>query len=122
MAFSGGRFVEHCEPCTSAFIRGFFDSEGSVDKRSGRISGSNSDLSLLYYVQLLLSKFLGINTRGPYLGTRKGTILTRRGRSYVRKVDCYSIYVVSSDAAKFWHKVGLTIERKRLRLERVLGV
>lgn len=115
-------FIEHCESCTSAFIRGFFDSAGCVDKVWGRISGSNSDLSLLGYTQLLPGKFLGIKARGPYLVTRRGSILTRRGKSYVRKADCYSIYVACSDAMEFWYKIGLAIERKRLRLEHAMGL
>ena len=27
------RYIEHCERCVAAFIRGFADSEGSIDKR-----------------------------------------------------------------------------------------
>jgi intein-encoded DNA endonuclease-like protein len=37
-------YVEHCERCVAAFIRGFADSEGSVDKR-GYIHIYNTNLS-----------------------------------------------------------------------------
>jgi intein-encoded DNA endonuclease-like protein len=40
------KYIEHCERCVAAFIRGFADSEGSV-KKSGYIFILNTDLRLL---------------------------------------------------------------------------
>jgi hypothetical protein len=114
-------FIEHDKSCAAAFIRGFFDSEGCVEV-SGKISGANTDLSLLTYAQELLHRFFHIETRGPYRGKMKGTILTRRGKSYVRNADCYSIYVVMQCAGLFYNEIGLTIERKKIRLETALGL
>jgi intein-encoded DNA endonuclease-like protein len=114
-------WIYHCKACVSMFLRGFFDSEECVEV-SGRISCSNTDLGLLKYIQQLLRRFFHIETRGPYRGTRKGTILTRRGKSYVRRADCYLIYVVMRDAAQFYDKIGLTIERKKGRLGAALGL
>lgn len=114
-------FIEHDEQCVTAFLRGFFDSEGHVTV-NGIVNGSNTDLNLLRYVQFLLAKYFGIVARGPYLGTRKGSILTRRGRSYRRNSDCYSIIISKGQLEKFQQNVGLTIRRKRLRIERVLAV
>jgi intein-encoded DNA endonuclease-like protein len=113
-------FIEHDKPCAAAFIRGFFDSEGSV-AISGDTSASNTDLGLLGYVQELLRRFFRIETNGPHRGKRKGTILTRRGRSYVRNADCYSIHIVMRHAALFYNEIGLTIERKRIRLRTEIG-
>ena len=45
-------FVEYSAECKSAFLRGFFDSEGSIDK-TGKILVYNTDLKLLRYVKLL---------------------------------------------------------------------
>lgn len=109
-------FIEHDKPCAGAFVRGFFDSEGCVTV-SGDTSASNTDLVLLGYVQGLLLRFFRVETNGPYRGTKKGTILTRRGMSYVRNADCYSIHIVRRHAAVFYNEIGLTIERKRIRLE-----
>jgi intein-encoded DNA endonuclease-like protein len=102
------------------FLKGFFDSEGCVEV-SGRISIANTDLVLLTYVQELLRGF-HIVTRGPHRGKNKGTILTRRGRTYVRHADCYSINVIMRDAVQFYNEIGLTIERKKSRLEAAFGL
>ena len=44
------QYVEHSEECMAAFLRGFFDSEGSVNER-GYISISNTDIGLLMYIK-----------------------------------------------------------------------
>jgi intein-encoded DNA endonuclease-like protein len=49
------KYIEHCERCMAAFLRGFADSEGSVNKR-GYIFILNTDLRLLTY---MLRSFLG---------------------------------------------------------------
>ncbi|MDA4122430.1 MAG: LAGLIDADG family homing endonuclease [Thaumarchaeota archaeon] len=113
-------FVEHDRECAAAFIKGFFDSEGCIDV-SGRLTASNNDLALLRYVQKLLERFFGIETTGPHLGTKKGTILTRRGKSYRRNADCYCIYVRRASLPAFYREIGFTIERKKIRLHSVLS-
>ena len=111
------KFIEHDTECVAAFIRGFFDSEGSVDE-VGHLTASNTDFELLRYVNDLLHRYFGIEATGPHPGKRKGTILTRRGKSYVRSSDCYYIYVKTAGLSKFDKEIGLSIKRKRLRLER----
>ncbi len=111
-------WICHSRSCVSMFLRGFFDSEGCVEI-SGRISIANTDLVLLTYVQQLLRGF-HIETRGPHRGKNKDTILTRRGKTYVRRADCYSINVIMRDAVQFYDEIGLTIERKKSRLEAAL--
>jgi intein-encoded DNA endonuclease-like protein len=114
-------FVEHDNMCAAAFIRGFFDSEGCFDV-SGSLTATNCDLSLLHYVQERLKRFLGIEKTGPYVGKKKGSIPNRRGESYFRNADCCSIYVRRACLATFHREIGLTIERKKIRLERKLGL
>lgn len=113
-------WIEHDTSCVSAFIRGFFDSEGSIT-RQGALTASNTNLDLLRYVQWLLTKFLGIETTGPHLGKRKGTVLARRGKVYLRKSDCYSIYVRRACLDMFRQIVGFSLERKQLVLDNVLA-
>lgn len=113
-------FIEHCTECSAAFLRGFFDSEGSVDRR-GSLTMWNSDARLLGYIQDLLLGTLGIETTGPYLGTRKGSTLTRRGRTYVRNSDCCGIRVRNKFRRRFLQEIGMTIVRKRLRLLEAVG-
>jgi len=114
-------YIEHCRKCTAAFLRGFFDSEGCVDTL-GVLTASNSDLELLDYVRYLLDKYFDIETTGPHLGTRKGNLITRRGKSYRRRRNCHSIYVRRDSRERFYRGIGLTIVRKSYRLEKSLGI
>jgi len=115
------RFVEHCERCMAMFLRGFFDSEGSVNKH-GYILAYNSNYELLVYVQELLKRF-GIETRGPYLRTKQGTPFYNplRGKVYVHKRDVYVLYVRGSNGYEFYKYIGFTIRRKQERLENTGG-
>ena len=108
-------FVEHCGLCASAFLRGIFDSEGSVGKDDLRLSNTNS--YLLSYVQDLLDNKYAIETTGPYLaGPRPGTVQFIRGRlAHVNK-QCYDIRVRPRCYARFSDSIGFTIGRKKKSL------
>jgi len=101
----------------AAFLRGFADSEGSV-KKIGQIYIYNTDLRLLTYIQELLKKF-GIESTGPKLLTRRGTVIRdpRTGKQYMAKKDCYYIYIRTSSYTNFYKYIGFTIKRKQQRLE-----
>ncbi|MEM3095431.1 MAG: LAGLIDADG family homing endonuclease [Nitrososphaerota archaeon] len=98
-------------------MRGFFDSEGCIAE-DGRITVYNTDLKLLIYVKHLLSS-LNIETRGPRLKAKHGTLLTdpRNGKTYYAKKDAYYLYVPSNYQLKFYKQIGFTIRRKQKRLE-----
>ena len=49
------KYIEHCEKCVAAFIRGFADSERCANKR-GYIFIFNADLRLLTYIMDLLRR------------------------------------------------------------------
>jgi intein-encoded DNA endonuclease-like protein len=114
------RFVEHCERCMAMFLRGFFDSEGSVNE-DGQISLTNTNYELLLYVQELLRRF-GIETTGPYPTVKQGTPFydPRKGKVYKYNKDAYVLYVRKSSNYAFYKYVGFTILRKRARLEEYL--
>jgi intein-encoded DNA endonuclease-like protein len=111
------RYIEHCERCVAAFIRGFADSEGCANKR-GQIRIYNTDLRLLIYIRELLKR-LGVESTGPKLHTRRGTIIRdrRTGKQYTRNKDEYYIYIRASSNEDFYKHVGFTIRRKQIRLE-----
>ncbi|MEM3398828.1 MAG: LAGLIDADG family homing endonuclease [Nitrososphaerota archaeon] len=113
-------FVEHCEECMRRFIRGFFDSEGSVGGNKW-ISCYNSNIQLLQYVRKILN-LLGIRTTEPKIYLRKGTTFfdRRKGKIYVVKKDACYIYVRMSDALRFYKLIGFIIQRKQKRLENYL--
>jgi hypothetical protein len=56
-----------CDECVSAFLRGFFDSEGSV-KQAGELWAYNNKTDHLRYVMKLLRDYFGVQTTGPHLG------------------------------------------------------
>ena len=62
-------WIEHCSSCVSMFLRGFCDSEGSVDE-AGHVTCTNSDFGLLKFVRDLLSNHFGIETTGQYKGSK----------------------------------------------------
>ena len=111
------KYVEHCERCMAMFLRGLFDSEGSVSE-DGYITVANTNYDLLLYVQELLKGF-DIETSGPWPTTRQGTSLCdpRSGKVYTRKKDCFKLRILASSNADFYRIVGFTILRKRARLE-----
>jgi len=109
-------WICHCSPCVSMFLKGFFDSECTVSK-TGSVRCYNSDIRLLKFVRNLLMSFFRIHSTGPHLGTRAGTKISNRGRSYIRRRSCYDIYIRTQSLGKFYREVDLTIWRKRVRLE-----
>ncbi len=110
-------FVEHSEECIRSFLRGFFDSEGSVSRGGEILQCANTDIRLIEYVQRLLHG-LGVETTA-YVRKEKGTPLYNRdmGRTYVRKGDVYILYVRARSRLKFYQLIGFTIRRKQQRLE-----
>jgi intein-encoded DNA endonuclease-like protein len=108
------KYIEHCDKCIAAFLRGFFDAEGSISE-NGSIHLVNSDYRLLKYVQSLLERF-EIVTTGPHLLHQRGSIMPIKGKQYVRRRDVYYIYVKQSCNMRFYKYIGFTIKRKQERL------
>jgi intein-encoded DNA endonuclease-like protein len=110
------KYIEHCERCMAAFIRGFADSEGCVDK-NGNIIIYNTDLKLLTYVKEHLRR-LGIDSTGAMLKARRGTIFYdhKTGKQYMSKKDYY-IYIRASSNMNFYRYVGFAMTRRQSRLE-----
>jgi len=112
-------YIEHCDDCAAAFLRGFFDSEGSV-REDGEISIVNTDLGMLRYVRRLLGR-LGIEVRGPRLQKPKGTPTYFPGRRKAyKKKDCFVMRIRKHCNPTYYQRVGFTITRKRRRLEKYL--
>ncbi|RLF90670.1 DNA endonuclease, partial [Thermococci archaeon] len=106
------------------FLRGFFDSEGSVyvDKKNpriGRITIGNSDLEVLELCKELLEK-LGISSN-IYLVKRVGDISYIRGKEYRYTKDFYILAIGRiASRKKFAKFVGSTIPKKREKLSKFL--
>jgi intein-encoded DNA endonuclease-like protein len=117
------RYIEHCPYCKAMFLRGLFDSEGSINEK-GYVQIDNTNYELLQYAQELLRE-LGIETLGikPHGSSKKkGAIFydPRRGKFYTRKKDNYYLRIRLSSNEAFYRFVNFTIQRKRARLENYL--
>jgi intein-encoded DNA endonuclease-like protein len=113
-------FIEHDTKCISAFLRGFYDGEGSISGRS--LTLYNTQLDLLTYIRDLLSK-LKIETTEIRVGTRAGTELRDplNGTIYTRNSDCFSLRIRSKSLPQFARDIGFTIIRKQQRLAKALA-
>jgi len=111
------KYIEHCERCMAAFIKGFADSEGYVNKR-GCIYISNTDYELLEYVKDLLKR-LSIESTGPWPKRLQGKTFydPKRMKRYTCKKECFHIYIGAGSNINFYKKIGFTIRRKQRRLE-----
>jgi intein-encoded DNA endonuclease-like protein len=112
------KYIEHCKRCMAAFLRGFADSEGSVNKR-GYIIIYNTDYELLTYVKDLLKR-LGIESTGPWRQQkRQGKPFYDRKtmKRYIYKKDEYYIYIGAGSNINFYKNISFTIRRKQRRLE-----
>jgi intein-encoded DNA endonuclease-like protein len=105
------KYIEHCERCMSAFLRGFADSEGSVNKR-GYIYISNTDYELLTYIKDLL-KHLDIEATGPWPERRN----PKTKKRHIGDKECYRISIRAVSNINFYKNIGFTIGRKQRRLE-----
>jgi intein-encoded DNA endonuclease-like protein len=111
------KYIEHCKRCTTAFIRGFADSEGCV-RKEGYITISNTNYELLTYVKDLLKR-LGIESTGPWPIGRQGKTFydPTKMKRYTHKKECYYIYIGSGSNINFYKNIGFIIGRKQRRLE-----
>jgi intein-encoded DNA endonuclease-like protein len=109
--------IEHCADCKGAFLRGFFDSEGSISGRSLLVY--NGDLDKLEFVCLLLSS-LGISTTGPHLRGKSGGMVSIKGKLYHVNKNQYYVYVRAKSLRAFRDSVGFMISRKKDHLQDAL--
>jgi len=74
------KWIEHCSRCRAAFLRAFYDAEGSVSGR--KLSLHNTKKALLLYIQDLLKQHR-IETSRLYLRRSAGTALLDPGSGKV---------------------------------------
>jgi intein-encoded DNA endonuclease-like protein len=112
------KYIEHCERCMAAFLRGFADSEGCVNKE-GYIIISNTDYELLTYVKDLLKR-LGIESTGPWPERLQGKTFydpkTMKRYTHTKRMNTISTSESGSNI-NFYKNIGFTIRRKQRRLE-----
>jgi intein-encoded DNA endonuclease-like protein len=101
----------------TAFLKGFADSEGSVNEE-GYILIYNTDLGLLEYIKDLL-KHLDIESTRPWPARQQEEMFydPKTMKKYVRNKDEYRIYIRANSNINFHEKIRFTIRRKQRRLE-----
>ena len=116
-------YIEHCKDCVSAFLRALFDAEGCIyvkikeGKRQRILMLYNTNKELLTYVQYLLKKYFDIDTTGPHLAKRKGSIMYfPNGKIAKTNENCYYIYIRANSLLNFYEYIGFTIKRKQRTL------
>lgn len=108
-------YVEHCKNCVAAFLRAFFDGEGSITGVT--LVLYNTDKEILLFVQKCLQKYFGIATAGPYRSKKAGLFRdSRSGKIYRSEKTCHRLRVCSESLPLFYQHIGFTIERKQHRL------
>lgn len=108
--------VEHCVDCVAAFLRAFYDGEGSISGKS--LTVYNASEELLLYVQQLLRRHFGIESTGPRKSAKPGRRFhdPRTGKVYETNKQVYYLYIRVDSLPVFLRRVGFTIRRKQHRL------
>ncbi len=119
------KLFEVAEKYPAEFLRGFFDSEGSVcwnEKcKTLVIDASNCDEEILTFARNLLQS-LDIHSK-IYKTKRKGQKVKIRDRVYSYSSDMYSLRIHRRrDVARFAKTVGFTIKRKMQTLTYALTI
>ncbi|MEM2209517.1 MAG: LAGLIDADG family homing endonuclease, partial [Nitrososphaerota archaeon] len=110
-------YIEHSKKTISAFIRALFDGEGSMRKYKRQLELYNTNKELLSYTQYLLKRCFDIDTTGPYLASKAGTI-RYFPNSVITKTtkDNYYLRIRTNSLLNFYKYIGFTIKRKKQRL------
>ncbi len=113
------RYVEHDEENVVFFLRGLFDSDGSITVNKERslykVKFSNTNLKLLHYVKMLLRNYFGIEALGPKIEKLRGGVSVKRsGEVITRRRDLYKIEIVGKhNVSTYLENIGFTIWRKQ---------
>jgi len=92
------------EPVVAAYLRGLFDTDGTIEKRDGVVSLSSVSEKLIRQTQIVLLNF------GVVAG--KSTERTRYlGQPHIS----YLLTMAGEEAEKFHELIGFALERKRAR-------
>lgn len=109
-------YVEHCGACVAAFLRLFFDGEGSITGR--HLTVYNTDKELLLYVQKLLRQYFRIEATGPHKDNRNGRLIRAptNGKIYRSKKQCWYLYVRTGSLPIYSRYVGFSVRRRQRML------
>jgi DNA endonuclease len=105
-------YVEHCIKCTAAFLRAFFDAEGS--SAGGYVSCSNTNKNVMSYIKRLLESTFSLSvSRLVKSGKAPGNQVQIKGKWYMVNKQCYKLSIGRRDSMRFIRLIGFTIQRKQ---------
>lgn len=109
-------YIEHCKDCVAAFLRAFFDVEGSIRGRELKLYNTNREI--LLYIKHLLRRYFGIVSTSPLpIGPKPGQRFRGiNGKIYRHNKQCYQTYIPVKDLPNFHRYIGFKIKRKQRRL------
>jgi len=116
--FNINKLLSFSEEIKCAFLKGLFDSEGSLHYKQKRIRFYNSDNNLINLTKIILES-LGINHIKIY--KRKEEIHILHGRKFLVK-PVYSLAICRrKNIQLFYDKIGFSIKKKQEKLEEILN-
>jgi hypothetical protein len=92
------------EEIVTAFLRGLFDTDGTVEKRDGLITLASVSERLIRDTQIVLLNFGIVSSKSVKRGKYKGATHTS-----------YMLALAGMEAERFHEMIGFTLERKRDR-------
>ena len=102
---------EASDEVLAAFLRGLFDTDGTVNPKTNSVSLTLANKPLIREVQLALLR-LGIRSRYTY----------RQSSCNGKKFDSWGLYISSQEARQeFARKVGFRVKAKQAKLEATLS-
>jgi phosphate starvation-inducible PhoH-like protein len=96
--------MEAPEYLVTSFLRGLFDTDGTIEKRDGTISLSSVSESLIHETQIVLLNFGIVSAKA-----------VKRGRYQGQPHFSHRLSITGADAEKFHELIGFNLERKRAR-------
>lgn len=115
--FNTSKLLHVAEDVKCAFLKGLFDSEGTISIASKRIRFYNSNIRLVNLVKTLLC---GLGVEKVKIYKRGEEIHTIKGRECLIK-PLYTVYISTRKNLEiFEQKIRFSIKRKQEKLERIL--
>jgi intein-encoded DNA endonuclease-like protein len=119
--------IEYSKETVASFLRALFDAEGCIyvkikrGKRRRQLRLCNTNKELLIYAKYLLKEHFDIDATGPYLTTRRGSIIySPNGKIAKTNKDEYYIYIRARSLLNFYKHIGFIIKRKQRDLIRAI--
>ena len=119
--FNYKNLINYCSKIKAMFLRGIYDSEGSVSVKAKGIFLFNNNEHLLSFCKKLLAK-LKIETTPIRICSKIGKEVMFKDRSYIRKNNTHQLSIYGKENIKRFNEViGFSIDRKNIQVNKILA-